>query len=277
MNRMRRGDPKSVPGIMWVSATLPSGKRMHVAPMGCSGADAHWVGTVEDPDRCDCDRCEGICTFCRTRQDGGMVLTKVTACYRSAKSALDAISAWDDQTDKSRMRTRAPWDCPWSATVTAGNDGDSAESLKPLLHRMFRDGTPAGRLTLAEAIGRPPRCDEIHAGIGEVCADADVALFPCRNCGEFPEFGEISVRTRWIDEDHYGMPGETTRQWIIEHSDMEHPGDVQIPSERRGGLFTHVRYVPKCECRGRCVCDENEPTTWLLDEYVAKLMTLPPR
>ena len=69
---------------------MPDGRPVHAALMACSPCELHWASSVEDPDRCDSDKAEGICAFCHIRDGGDAIFTKVTGCYRSSNRAVRA-------------------------------------------------------------------------------------------------------------------------------------------------------------------------------------------
>ncbi len=77
----------------WYAGQLPDGRRLHAAAILCQPANLHWAGGVEDPDACECEHA-GTCNLCLIRQDGGLVFTRVTGCYRSANSAVRALQHW---------------------------------------------------------------------------------------------------------------------------------------------------------------------------------------
>ena len=68
-------------------------------------------------------------------------------------------------------------------------------------------------------------------------------------------------------DDLRGLPAQAARQWIVENSEPDELGAVSIPEERRGGLFTHVRYVPDCEHEEDCDCAEDSSITHVMDEF----------
>ncbi len=85
---VKDGDPS------WYAGRMPDGCRVHATHMVCSAGARHWTGSVEDHDRCDCDQTEGTCRFCLIREQGDLVFTKVTGCYRFANSAVRALWHW---------------------------------------------------------------------------------------------------------------------------------------------------------------------------------------
>ena len=92
---------------------MPDGRRVHATPMACSPGNVHWTGSVEDPDRCTCDQLEVTCAFCLIRTEQSLVFTRVTGCYRSAKSAVSALQQWANNPEA--PPPPAPWQCPWTA------------------------------------------------------------------------------------------------------------------------------------------------------------------
>ena len=256
----------------WRAAQLPDGRTVHVAPMGCSGNDLHWSGTVEDPERCDCDRCDGKCEFCQMRERGRVVFTKLTGCYRSANSAQQALIHQLNHPDG--PTPKAPWHCEWNATESVRCQNEPDAPPMPLATSMFRDGTPDGLITIPEITGRPPRCEDLHQHMAMLCAEEDIPLFRCVDCGRVPRILEMTI-SKPDGPDRYGMDENATRQQIVERSDPEWLGDVPIPEERRGGFFTHARYIPDCYCEEECACRDDETIGWVLEDYVAKLVPIP--
>ena len=77
----------------WHAGWMPDGRRVHATPIRCNPGEPHWTGSVEDPDRCECNG-DGTCNLCLIRENDGLVFTRVTGCYRSANSAVRALQQW---------------------------------------------------------------------------------------------------------------------------------------------------------------------------------------
>ena len=101
----KEGDPG------WHAGQLPDGRRVHAAAIPCAPGTVHWSGSVEDADACECDGA-GTCNLCLIRQDGGLVFTRVTGCYRSANSAVRALQHW--AAHPNAPQPPAPFNCGWT-------------------------------------------------------------------------------------------------------------------------------------------------------------------
>ena len=97
----------------WYAGQLRDGRRVHAAAILCQPANLHWAGGVEDPNACECQQA-GTCNLCLIRQDGGLVFTHVTGCYRSANSAVRALRHWVPNPDA--PPPAAPFNCGWTTT-----------------------------------------------------------------------------------------------------------------------------------------------------------------
>ena len=95
----------------WHAGKLPDGRRVHAASMPCQPGELHWAGSVEDPNACECDG-NGACNLCLIRDDGGLVFTRVTGCYRSANSAVRALRHWAANPDG--PQPPAPFNRRWT-------------------------------------------------------------------------------------------------------------------------------------------------------------------
>ena len=93
----------------WHAGRMPDGRRVHTTRFPCNPRELHWAGSVEDPDRCECDQNDGTCNLCLIRENGGLVFTRVTGCYRSANSAVRALQQWAANPDA--PLPPAPWHC----------------------------------------------------------------------------------------------------------------------------------------------------------------------
>ena len=100
----------------------------------------------------------------------------------------------------------------------------------------------------AEAPPADP-CGNDHADMLRYWASNDIAPTPCPKCGEETTYIHLGMRVDPRSDDLRGLPEQAVRQWIVENSEPDELGAVPIPEERKGGLFTHVRYVPDCEHR----------------------------
>ena len=118
-------------------------------------------------------------------------------------------------------------------------------------------------------------CANDHANLKYGWARLDIPPTTCPQCGQTPTFLEIAITADPEADDHYALPGQVTRQWLTQHSESDVFGDVHIPDERRGGLFTAVRYMPDCEHEYPCDCRENYVIMWTLEEYIARALDTP--
>ena len=94
----------------WHAGQLDDGRRVHATAIPCGPGIVHCSGSVEDSTACECDG-TGACNLCRIRQDGGLVFTRVTGCYRSANSAVRALQHWAANPDG--PQPPAPSNCDW--------------------------------------------------------------------------------------------------------------------------------------------------------------------
>ena len=95
----------------WHAGWMPDGRRVHATPIRCNPGEPHWTGSVEDPDRCECNG-DGTCNLCLIRENDGLVFTRVTGCYRSANSAVRALQQW--ATNPDAPPPPAPFNCSWT-------------------------------------------------------------------------------------------------------------------------------------------------------------------
>ena len=123
-------NPFPADGPGWYAGEMPDGRRVHAMPMACSLSQIHWAGSVEDPDWCDCNKTEGRCTFCRIRDDGDVVFTKVTGCYRSSNGAVRALQHWAANPDGPPPPAR--WQCAWTAMKSPRCEGAPNAPTLPL-------------------------------------------------------------------------------------------------------------------------------------------------
>ena len=271
-------------GSGWYAGRMPDGRRVHAAPTTCAAGNLHWSGSVEDPDRCDCNQTEGSCAFCQIRQQGGLIFTKVTGCYRSANSAVRALQQW--AANPGSPPPPAPWHCPWDAMQALPCENVPKAPPLPLPTGMLTNGRPANSLTMAaeggyDAPPSSPALPETAVATADLCANdhaqlkygwalLDAAPTICPQCGQTPIFLEIAITADPEISDHYGLPEQVSRQWLTEHSEPDVFGDVRIPDERRRGLFTAVRYAPDCSHAEPCDCWDNDAIMWVLEDYVAR-------
>ena len=255
----KEGDPG------WHAGHLPDGRRVHAAAIPCHPGELHWSGSVEDADACECDGA-GACNLCLIRAEGGLVFTKVTGCYRSANSAVRALQHWAAKPDG--PQPPAPFNCGWATIQAILCDNEPDAAPMPL-------GTteqPLLRSRHAEHDHDP--CADDHLALKHHCATHDVAPTPCPKCGETPFIAFINLSINPETDDLRGMPSRVNRAWIIENSDPEEPGVVPIPTERIGGLFTHVRYAVDCDHEEECRCEEDDSLKWVITDFTNGPMTI---
>ena len=105
----------------WHAGQLDDGRRVHATAIACQPGVVHWSGSVEDSTACECSGA-GTCNLCLIRQEGDLVFTKVTGCYRSANSAVRALKFWASNPTPRSLRppsTAAGRPCrPSSATTS---------------------------------------------------------------------------------------------------------------------------------------------------------------
>ena len=247
----KEGDPG------WHAGQLPDGRRVHAAAIPCNPGELHWSGSVENPDACECHGA-GTCNPCQIRHDGGLVFTKVTGCYRSANSAVRALKFWAANPDA--PPPPAPYNCRWTAMKALLCEvGQDALPL-PLDMAVYVDGLDTGPM--------PETCRDDHLKLKMFCAAEDMAMMSCPVCGHEPEFAILVAIADQATNARYGLPAKASRTWVIEHSETSKLGLVSIPADRRGGLFTHLQYLPDCD-HDDCHCDQDASVQWNLEECVA--------
>ena len=124
-------------GTGWYAGRLDDGRRVHVSAMLCNPVELHWAGSVEDATACECDG-KDACKLCLIRQDGGLVFTKVTGCYRSSKSAVRVLKSW--AANPEAPQPAAPFNCGWTtmqAIVCDNSPGAPAMPLGTTEHPML--------------------------------------------------------------------------------------------------------------------------------------------
>ncbi len=247
--------PEDSPG--WYAGRMPDGRRVHATPMVCGTSARHWTGSVEDADRCDCAQAEGACRFCQIREQGGPVFTKVTGCYRSANSAVHALTFWANHPDA--PPPPAPFNCGWTAMQSLLCEGEPDAPALPLA-AVYVDGLYTGPV--------PSVCRDNHLKLRMFCMAEDIAMMTCHVCGHEPEFAMLAASADQATGDRYGLPDKASRAWVVEHSETSKLGLVPIPADRLGGLFTHLRYEPDYD-HDDCRCDQDESVRWNLEECVA--------
>jgi hypothetical protein len=109
----------------WHAGQLDDGRRVHATAIPCETGIVHWSGSVEDAEACECAGA-GTCNLCLIRQDGGLVFTRVTGCYRSANSAVRALKFWAAHPDA--PPASAPFNCGWTTmqAILCENEPDAA-------------------------------------------------------------------------------------------------------------------------------------------------------
>ena len=242
----------------WHAGQLDDGRRVHATAIPCSPGSVHWAGSVEDADACECAGA-GTCNLCLIRQDGGLVFTKVTGCYRSANSAVRALKFWAAHPDA--PQPPAPFNCGWTTMQAILCDNEPDAAPMPL-------GTTEHPLLRSQHVEHDyDPCADDHLALKYHCATHDVAPTPCPKCGETPFIALINLSIDPETDDLRGMPSRVNRAWVIENSDPEEQGVVPIPTERRGGLFTHARYAVDCYHEEECRCEEDDSLTWLITDF----------
>ena len=113
----------------WHADQLDDGRRVHATAIPCGSSSVHWAGSVEDADACECDNA-GTCNLCLIRQDGGLVFTRVTGCYRSANSAVRALKFWAAHPDA--PQPPAPFNCGWTTMQAILCDNEPGAAPMPL-------------------------------------------------------------------------------------------------------------------------------------------------
>ena len=203
----------------WYAGQLDDGRRVHATRISCAPRELHWSGSVEDPTACECDGA-GTCNLCLIRQDGGLVFTKVTGCYRSSNSAVRALKFWAAHPDA--PQPPAPFNCGWTTmqATLCDNEPDAAPvplgtTVNPILRspddNMYDyDPTDAFQELMIEQI-TPESLDECSEKghprqawliLTEQQEDAE----PCPACGHTPDFiekmtsGDMGIEFDYIDE-----------------------------------------------------------------------------
>ena len=241
----------------WHASWMPDGRRVHATPMRCNPGEPHWAGSVEDLDRCECNG-DGTCNLCLIRENDGLVFTRVTGCYRSANSAIRALQQWEANPDA--PPPPAPFNCSWTTmqAVLCENVPNALAMPLGTTESIYRPSLPTPPADL---------CENHHAVLLRYWATNDLAPTPCPKCGQEPTYVHMGMGVDPRSDDLRGLPAQAARQWIVENSEPDELGAIPIPEERRGGLFTHVRYAPDCEHDEGCDCADDESITWVMDEF----------
>ena len=202
----------------WHAGQLEDGRRVHATAIPCSPGSVHWAGSVEDADACECAGA-GTCNLCLIRQDGGLVFTKVTGCYRSANSAVRALKFWATHPDA--PQPPAPFNCGWTTmqAILCDNEPNAAPMplgttehpiLRPPDDVMYYDPRDAFQEIMIDQI-TPESLDECSEKghprqawliITEQQEDAEI----CPVCGRVPDFiekmttGDMGIDFDYISE-----------------------------------------------------------------------------
>ena len=99
----------------------PDGLTVMVTTFPCSSGHRHWVGVVENPDLCECDR-NGTCRFCEFRNRNGRLMTRVTGCFRSSKSAINATQHW--AANPTSAQPPSAFKCSWTTAQAYPNGAE---------------------------------------------------------------------------------------------------------------------------------------------------------
>ena len=257
----------------WLAGRLPHGSWICVVPINCNAADTHWVVCMEDPDLCDCELHDQVCAFCMIRASSGTILSRITGCYRSRKSAVRALQQRVNHSQGTMPP--APWHCDWTFMRALVREDDPEAPPIPLTGRPLSDGDPTDFIALdAQAAVHSPSghslCHNDHWNARVYWVQNDETPTLCPMCGLIVDFTNYSVAKNHHSQDHYGLPETVTRQWLLENSDKDNLGDVPIPHNRRGGLFTHVRYEPDCEDGQDSDNLQDESLKWTVTQYLIK-------
>ena len=243
----------------WHGGRMPDGRRVHATRFPCNTRELHWAGSVEDPDRCECDQNDGTCNLCLIRENGRLVFTRVTGCYRSANSAVKALQQWAANPD-APLRP-APWQCERTTMRAVICDEDPNGLALPL-------GTTESVIPPSQAAAPPADpCGNDHAVLLRYWTSNDIAPTPCPKCGKEPTYVHMAMSVDPRSDDLRGLPEQAARQWIVDNSEPDELGAVPIPEERRGGLFTHVTYRTDCNHDENCDCANDDSIMWTLKEY----------
>ena len=153
----------------WHAGWMPDGRRVHATPMHCNPGEPHWTGSVEDPDRCECNG-DGTCNLCLIRENDGLVFTRVTGCYRSANSAVRALQQWAANPDA--PLPPAPFNCSWTTmqAVLCKNVPNAPEMPLGTTESIYKPSLPTPPADL---------CENNHAVLLRYWATNDIVPTPC--------------------------------------------------------------------------------------------------
>ena len=169
----------------WHASRLPDGRRVHATRFPCNTRELHWAGSVEDPDRCECDQNDGTCNLCLIRENGGLVFTRVTGCYRSANSAVRALQQWAANPDAPPQPS--PWQCERTTMRAVICDEDPNGLALPL-------GTTESVIPPSQAAAPPADpCGNDHADMLRYWTSNDIAPTPCPKCGKEPNYIHLAM------------------------------------------------------------------------------------
>ena len=203
----------------WHAGQLPDGRRVHAAAILCQPGNLHWAGSVEDSNACECEKA-GTCNLCLIRQDGGLVFTRVTGCYRSANSAVRALQHWAANPDG--PQPPAPFDCGWTTIQAVLRDNVPGAPPMPL-------GTTEHPVLSSQDHAEPPefgyedpiRTNEVLGNTWKLAAmDGDHNEFAPPDGFEFTVQAGEELTTAWFRQ--IAMQ-QITPESLDECSDMGHP------------------------------------------------------
>ena len=256
-------------GLEWYDTALDDGRSAYVTLMQCSPGNDHWVGAVEDPDTCDCDGSDTPCQYCLMRDQGDLVMTRVTGCYPSAEDATQALQNWVDHPEQPTLPS--PWYCPWTSTQVVVYDERPRSLPMPADHFTFGHDKP---LSLRpRAPGAPPPlpnlCD--HSNMIDQWLAANTMPEQCDDCDTKPRVVYIPLDRASELGGQHGLPEDAHVDWILENCHINREGAMPIPSERGVRIATHLQYRPDCHHQERadeCYCANDETIRWKPSKFV---------
>ncbi len=223
----------------WHAGQLEDGRRVHATAIPCGPGAVHWSGSVEDATACECDG-TGTCNLCLIRQEGGLVFTKVTGCYRSANSAVRALKFWASHPDA--PQPPAPFNCGWTTmqAILCDNEPNAAPMplgttehpiLRPPEDTMYDyDPRDAFREIMIEQIKPESLAECSERGHPRqawlILTEQQEHAETCPSCGRMPEFIEkMTSGDMGIDFDYISEKTDATHHVVHEISADENVHD----------------------------------------------------
>ena len=253
--------------IGWYDAELSDGRVAFVALMECSPGNDHWVGCVEDPDICECEGFDMICDLCDTREGDYLVATRVTGCYRSPKSAINALQQWVDHPEG--PTPASPWYCPWTLTQIQTSIDDCGRHTRPEDKVTFGRDQPLSLRPRADGGPPPPYKLCNHAAMIDEWLAKDTMPSKCSGCDTTPRFVHMPLERGPELGGQHGLPEKPDTDWVIGNAEPHREAAIRIAPEQGVKIATFLHYRTDCaHDEEECDCPWNADTKWRPDKYI---------